>query len=203
MRAGQLLGCRRLSAEEQPLEALGPPSLLELEDALGVLARTCRAPNAKSTTVRLDAPMRAGRTVVRICSVTKKPIAGLDRPLHRRHTRGHDEHDEHQREARRSSRSGSRPAAPCCGAGRRCRRWPRTSANTMMRCQVRFTPSPAVAVSLPRMAARLRPTVPLRTWRTTTTATTSTPSDEKEHGVPVEVEEGARCRATCDWMLTP
>ena len=58
-----------------------------------------------------------------------------------------------------------------------------------MRCQVGLTPRPAVAVSLPRMAARLRPTVPLRTSSTITTATTSTDMERMNMAWPSKLKK--------------
>ena len=76
------------------------------------------------------------------------------------------------------------------------------SAKTMIRCHVGFTPRPAVAVSLPRMAARFRPTVPLRTRRTTMTATTRTPSDKRNIAWPSKLKN-ACVPSHLAWMLTP
>ena len=76
------------------------------------------------------------------------------------------------------------------------------SANTTMRCHVGFTPRPAVAVSLPRMAARFRPTVPLRTSRTTKTATTSTPIERRNMAWPSKLKN-ALVPSHFAWMLTP
>ncbi len=71
-----------------------------------------------------------------------------------------------------------------------------------MRCQVGLTPSPAVAVSLPRMAARLRPTVPLRTSSTMTTATTRTPIASRNIACPSKLKK-ALVPSHLDFMLVP
>ena len=58
-------------------------------------------------------------------------------------------------------------------------------AKTSIRCQLRLIPRPAAPVSLPRMADRYRPTVPLRTSRTPIVHTTRTAIDRTNSGWPV------------------
>ena len=76
------------------------------------------------------------------------------------------------------------------------------SAKTTMRCQAGFTPSPAVAVSLPRMAARLRPTVPLRTSITMTTATMRTAMARRNVAWPSKLKN-ALVPSHFDFRLVP
>ena len=189
------------SAEEQPLEPQGRATLLVLEHALRVLARTSgrRRRRARwSGWGRRSAP--AG--LVRSCSVTKKPMPAWMAPstvvtlvVTTSTTRTSEKLGV-------PVRRGDAPAARCCRARRRCRRSAPESAKTTMRCQVGFTPRPAVAVSLPRMAARLRPTVPLRTCSTTTTATIRTPSERRNMAWPSKLKN-ALVPSHFDWMLVP
>ena len=190
-RSLRVLGAAAPRGEEQPLEALRPAALLVLEHALGVLgvgqgaegeqhdgqARTRRCGPGGSWSG--SARSRRSR------SRPGWPLRPSSRSWSRRARRG-------PARSRCSSRVGIDDLLlECCRARPPMPAMAPDSANTTMRCQVGLTPRPAVAVSLPRMAARLRPDRPLAHQEDDDHRDDEHAHGEQEHGVAVEVEERA------------
>src|SRR5271166_6832910 len=84
-------------AEEEPLEALGRPTLLVLEHALGVLGVGEGPEGEQDEHQALTA--EAARQIRHQLERDGEPDPGLDRPLHRADPGGDDHDDEDQREA--------------------------------------------------------------------------------------------------------